>query len=59
MASGNSLQHYRDINSVKGEFEFKLKVYGRKSDQFLRKVVRTKTPDGRNTYYVPSIQIEF
>ena len=59
MASGNSLQHYRDIDSIRGVFEFKLKVYGRKSDQFLRKVVRIKTPDGRNTYYVPSIQKEF
>ena len=35
---------------------FKFKVYGNKFDPFYNKVSRIKTPDGRNTYYVPQIQ---
>ena len=59
LSAGNSLQYYKNVNSIKGTYEFKLKVYGKKRDPYNNKVIRVNTLDGRNTYYVPSLQQEF
>ena len=52
LAQGNSLRHYKNVESIKGTFEFKLKVYGRKKDPNGNQVKRILTPDNRNTYFV-------
>jgi DNA-formamidopyrimidine glycosylase len=55
---GASIQHYSDINDVKGTFEFEIEVYGRKTDKYGNKVIAEKIAgDSQNTYWVPSIQI--
>jgi formamidopyrimidine-DNA glycosylase len=59
LSAGNSLQYYKNVNTSKGTYEFKLKVYGKKRDPYNNKVIRVNTLDGRNTYYVPSLQQEF
>ena len=59
LSAGNSLQYYKNVNSIKGTYEFKLKVYGKKKDPYNNKVIRVNTLDGRNTYYVPSLQHVF
>lgn len=55
-AQGNSLRHYKNVESEKGTFEFQLKVYGRKKDPFGNPVKRIKTPDNRSTFFVENIQ---
>jgi formamidopyrimidine-DNA glycosylase len=52
LAQGNSLRHYKNVESIKDTFEFQLKVYGLKKDINGNKVHRITTPDGRSTYYV-------
>jgi formamidopyrimidine-DNA glycosylase len=47
---GLSLKDYTDENGNKGYYESKIKIYGKKFAK------RTKTPDGRTTYWDPKIQ---
>tara|TARA_A100001015_G_scaffold234992_2_gene266649 strand:+ start:143 stop:943 length:801 start_codon:yes stop_codon:yes gene_type:complete len=48
---GLSIRDYKNENNEPGEYSSSLKVYGNKS------VTRTKTPDGRITYWDPTRQI--
>jgi len=48
--NGLSIQNYADKNGKKGTYEFNLKIYGKKDAK------RTKTPDGRTTYWDPEKQ---
>lgn len=50
MNKGLSSRDYTDQNGKKGFQEFHLKVYGKKTAK------RTKTADGRTTYWDPSVQ---
>lgn len=47
---GMSMRDYADENGRKGQYEFKLKIYGNKN------ATRTKTTDGRTTYWDPEVQ---
>jgi formamidopyrimidine-DNA glycosylase len=47
---GLSLRDYADSRGKKGYYERQLKVYGKSS------ATRTKTPDGRTTYWDPEVQ---
>jgi DNA-formamidopyrimidine glycosylase len=54
---GASIRHYSDINDVKGEYEFKMEVYGRKKDAVGRSVIAEKIAgDSQNTYWCPDYQ---
>jgi len=48
---GLSLKNYTDHNGRKGSYEYKLQIYGKKHAQ------KTKTADGRTTYWDPDRQI--
>jgi len=52
LAQGTSLRHYKNVESVKGQFEFQLKVYQRKQDPDGNPVKRIMTPDKRSTFFV-------
>lgn len=51
MNKGLSTRDYTDKNGRKGFQEFYLKVYGKKSAK------RTRTADGRTTYWFPNVQV--
>ena len=52
LSQGNSLRHYKNVESIKGSFEFELKVYGKKRDPYNKTIKRIITPDKRSTYFV-------
>lgn len=52
---GVSVKDYRQLNGRKGNFQDHLQVYRKKYTNG-QKVERMQTPDGRNTYWVPSAQ---
>lgn len=47
---GVSIRDFTDENSIKGGYEYHLKIYGKKW------ATRSKTPDGRITYWDPEVQ---
>lgn len=54
---GASIRHYSDIDDVKGTYEFKMEVYGRKKDPKGRVVIAEKiASDSQNTYWCPDYQ---
>lgn len=54
---GASIRHYSDIDDVKGTYEFKMEVYGRKKDITGRTVIAEKIAgDSQNTYWCPDLQ---
>jgi DNA-formamidopyrimidine glycosylase len=54
---GASIRHYSDIDDVKGTYEFKMEVYGRKKDPHGRVVIAEKIAgDSQNTYWCPDYQ---
>ena len=52
LAQGTSLRHYKNVEGIKGQFEFQLKVYQRKQDPLGKPVKRIITPDKRSTFFV-------
>jgi DNA-formamidopyrimidine glycosylase len=48
---GLSIRDFADHNGTKGEYEFFLKIYGKKEAK------KTKTTDGRTTYWDPEVQM--
>jgi DNA-formamidopyrimidine glycosylase len=57
-SGGASIQHYSDINDVKGTFAFSMEVYGKKHDS-LGNVVKADKLDGdtQTIYWVPTVQV--
>ena len=54
---GTSLRHYSDIDGKKGEYGYKLKVYGNSKDPYGNQVKREKIGnDTQNIYWVPLVQ---
>ena len=55
---GASIRHYSDIENKKGEFEFKMEIYGKKTTPDGKKVIAEKIGgDGQTTYWCPDVQI--
>lgn len=53
---GVSKRHYKDIEDKKGQFIFKLEVYGLKEDKKGHTIKHELTADKRFTYWVPELQ---
>lgn len=54
---GASIKNYSDINNKKGEFKYKMEIYGRKIDDLGNKIITEKIGnDTQNTYWVPNLQ---
>ena len=53
---GTTLATYKDVQGVKGNFSNMLKVYKKETTPHDEVVIREKTPDGRSTFWVPSVQ---
>ncbi len=48
---GNSLKNWKDINSTSGEFSKELKVYGKKFDPNGKPIFKSRTSDGRTSWW--------
>jgi len=53
---GTTLSTYKDVQGAKGNFSQMLKVYQQIQTPSLESVIREKTPDGRTTFWVPTVQ---
>ena len=53
-AQGMTFKDFRNVDGEKGMF--RCVVYGRKHDIMKNEVVSVETPDGRTTWWVPSVQ---
>lgn len=54
---GTSIMHYSDVDDVKGSYEFKMEIYGKKKDKFGNSIIREKIDnDKQSTYWVSNIQ---
>ena len=58
-AGGASVKNYSDVSGKEGEYSFTFAVYQKKKDPLGNKVMMEKTKDGRSSYYVPEIQLEY
>ena len=47
----------KDVQGTPGKLVFMLNVYQKTYDLNGNKITKTKTPDGRTTHWVPSIQV--
>ena len=56
LSQGASIMNYTDVNDQTGGFTFQFRVYGRKEDPFGNKIQKIKTPDGRTSHWVPTLQ---
>ena len=55
---GASIRHYSDIENKKGQFEFKMEIYGKKTTPDGKKVIAEKIGgDGQTTYWCPDVQV--
>jgi len=56
-SGGASIQHYSDIHSNKGQFEFQMQVYGRKKTPGGLEILAEKLgKETQTTYWCPSLQ---
>jgi formamidopyrimidine-DNA glycosylase len=55
-AHGHTMSDFVDLDGEKGQYSFKLSVYGHAHDILGNPVRRDETPDGRTTYWVPEMQ---
>ena len=53
---GATIKSFYGADGSKGTYSSKFLVYNQKVDPYNNKVVKTKTPDGRTTHWVPEIQ---
>jgi len=53
---GVSVRHFKDVDDKKGQYTFKLEVYGKKYDKQGNKLTHEITNDKRYTYWTPIIQ---
>jgi DNA-formamidopyrimidine glycosylase len=53
---GATIKSFYGADGTKGTYSSKFLVYNQKLDPYNNKVVKTKTPDGRTTHWVPEIQ---
>lgn len=53
---GTTLATYKDVQGIKGNFSNMLKVYRKEKTAKNELIVREKTPDGRSTFWVPTVQ---
>lgn len=58
-AGGASIQHYSDVNSQPGQFEFQMQVYGRKKTPDGNHTVKAEKigKDTQTTYWCPDVQV--
>ena len=58
VAGGASIQHYSDVNSTPGNFEFQMQVYGRKKTPDGQHTVKAEKigKDTQTTYWCPDVQ---
>jgi len=53
---GATIKSFYGADGSKGTYSSRFLVYNQKVDPYNNKVVKTKTPDGRTTHWVPEIQ---
>ena len=53
---GATIKSFYGADGSKGTYSSKFLVYNQKVDPYNNKVVKTRTPDGRTTHWVPEIQ---
>lgn len=53
---GSTIQAYSDFNGQSGSFSSRFAVYQRQFDPIGNKITKVTTPDGRTSFYVPSVQ---
>lgn len=53
---GVSVRHFKDVDDKKGQYTFRLEVYGKKQDKLGNKLNHDITPDKRYTYWTPNVQ---
>jgi len=59
ISGGASVRDYSDIKGTKGEYSFTFSVYHKKTDPLGNKIKIEKTKDGRTTYWVPDVQVDY
>lgn len=57
LLKGNSFKSFKDVEGNTGGYSDKLIVYKRETDPHGNKIIKEETPDGRNTYWCPKVQI--
>jgi len=55
-SQSSTLKKLKDVKGTPGRFGFILNVYNKTRDLYGNKITKTKTTDGRTTYWVPSLQ---
>ena len=53
---GATIKSFYGADGTKGEYSSRFLVYNQKVDPYNNKVVKTNTPDGRTTHWVPEVQ---
>jgi len=53
---GATIKSFYGADGSKGTYSIRFLVYNQKTDPFNNEVIKTKTPDGRTTHWVPEIQ---
>lgn len=54
---GNSFHTFTNADGTKGSYKDKLKIYKQKIDPYGNEIIKEETPDGRTTYWSPSVQV--
>lgn len=53
---GATIKSFYGADGSKGNYSSKFLVYNQKQDPYNNNVIKTKTPDGRTTHWVPEVQ---
>ncbi len=53
---GATIKSFYGADGSKGTYSSRFLVYNQKTDPFDNEVIKTKTPDGRTTHWVPEVQ---
>lgn len=56
-SGGATIRNYSNIDSGKGQYSFKFKVYQLKKDHLGHNVIKIETKDKRTTHWVPEVQL--
>ena len=55
-SQSNTIKSLKDTPRLLGSLGFTFSVFNKKKDLYGNKIVKTKTPDGRTTHWVPDLQ---
>jgi formamidopyrimidine-DNA glycosylase len=55
-ARGSTISTYRNVDDTPGDGQFSFRVYGRDLDPLGNVVFHATTPDGRTSWWVPTVQ---